>query len=181
MAKKFKIPIKEATGEKNLEGSYLISFKLKDISVEDNIIISDIIEGLARGFEQSTALHKISQIDLEKTDASGTPLSQKPLKVGDFVSLNKDIVIKTQIAKEKDYYVVGSRTATKKVADVELRLPADSHAVINSLKEETVELIDFNSAIAVSLIDPETNEPEDVWINIDAVTIKKEDLDKIGE
>ncbi len=181
MSKKHKIPIKEATGEKKLSGSYLISFRLDKISEQDSIIISDIIEGLARTFEHSNSLPKISHLDIEKTDVNGIPLSQKPLKAGDYVKLNQSIELNAQISEEDGTYIVGSKLSTNIIGEIKFTLSEDSQALINEVKGDEVELIDFDSVATVSLLDQETELEEEVTVNIDSVKIKKEYLDKIGE
>lgn len=181
MARKHKIPIKEASGEKNLSGSYLISFKLDKISDQDQIIISDIIEGLARAFEHSNGLPKISHLDIEKTDSNGTPLSQKPLKAGDYVKLNSGVEITAQLSEENGTYVVGSKLTSNIIGDVKFTIPEDIQAVVNQVKDHDAELIEFDSTVNVKLRDAETDVEEDVSVNIDAIKINKEYLDKIGE
>ncbi len=182
MSKKHKIPTKEATGKKNLSGSYLISFRLSDISDKDNIIISDIIEGLARTFEESKGLSKISHLDIEKTDKTGTPLSEKPLKIGDYVKLNQKVVITAAISEENGTYIAGSKLSSNIVGEVEIALSEDSQALINNMKdsEDEIELIDFDSP-AEAIITDEYGEETRVTVNIDSVKVKKDYLDKIGE
>lgn len=182
MSKKHKIPIKEATGKKNLSGSYLISFRLGDISAEDNIILSDIVEGLARGFEESNCLPKLSHIDIEKTDKSGMPLSKKTLKIGDSVKLNRKIVVTASISKEDGIYIAGSKLSSNIVGEIELALSEDSQAIINDIKKKSdeVELIDFDSP-AEAIITSRYGDEERIVVNIDSVKVKTDYLDRIGE
>jgi hypothetical protein len=178
--KKHKIPIKEATGEKNLSGNYQITFNLSNISDKDGVIITDIIEGLARTFEHSNALPKIAKIDIEKLDVNGTPYSETPIKVGDHVKLNKQVTVVTTINKDNEIYVIGSSSG-EQVAEVEAHLPEESEAIVNAIHNDEVELIDFSSALSVTLSDNETGDEDEIIVNVDAVKVKLEDLDKIGE
>ena len=181
MTKKYKIPIKEASGEQNLSGSYHVSFRLDNISEQDQIVVSDIIEGLARTFEHSNGLPKLSHLDIEKTDKSGTPLSQKPLKAGDSVKLNSEITITAQLSEENGSYVVGSKLKADSLGEIQFTLSEDMQALVNAVKEDDIELIDFDSPITIPLLDQETEVEEDVIVSIDSLKIKKEYLDKIGE
>lgn len=180
MSKKHKLPFKEATGERNLSGSYLISFRLTNLSEKDDLIISDIIEGIARSFEDSEVLSKVSHVDVEKTDKSGIPLSQKTLKIGSSAQLNQKVLVTVPLKEDNGHYITSSKLSSQIAPEIEIALAENSQATINDIKGNYAELIDLD-ATAEAIMTDEYGEEQIVSIDIDSVLVPLEFLDNIGD
>jgi hypothetical protein len=181
MINKFKLPLSESSGSKSLNGAYKVSFDI-NISSDDKILIDDLTQAIASGFEDSIILAKISHLDFEKVNKDGSVKQVKPVKVGDVVRLINDIEIVATILYDEGYYTIGKETlTTQNLGEMEVVLTKDSTAIVNQIIKEGVELIDFDSSVTVPLEDPETSEICDSQVNIDLVTLDTTDVEAVED
>jgi hypothetical protein len=173
-----KLPKKELLGEKQLDGVYKVSFNI-EVSTSDDLFIDDLTQALANGFDDSTVLPKISNLDLEKLNKDGS-LKSKDLQVGDIVRLTTDTKINANILYDDGYYVIGKETeTTESLGEMSVILKAGSHAVVNQITKEGIELIDFDSCVEVPLMDPETDEINTTQVNVDLITLEDVNLERV--
>ena len=178
-----KIPWEELSGNKNLNGKYLVSFIL-DISEDDDISLTDIAHSITSGFEGHPVLNKISHLDLEKTDKNGIPYSQKKasLKPGDSVVINSPVELRSNIQSHKGKYIIGSRQENaEELGEMIIKIPAGIKAKVNQVTEKGVELIDFDSHILVPLEEVETGMIEEVPIHLNNVIFSNINISSLME
>ncbi len=176
-----KIPWEELSGNKNLNGKYKVSFIL-DLSKEDNISLTDIAHSITTGFEGHPVLYKISQLDLEKTYQDGKTYSQKQstVKPGDSVIITSTIEVKSQIFSYNGKYVIGAKNEdAESLGETVIKIPAGIRAKVNQVRENGVELVDFDSNIQVPLEDVETGMVEDVTVYLNNIIFSNINIDQL--
>lgn len=166
----YKIPWDELSGEKNLKGTYKVTFFV-DIADDDQMSIDDLHQAIASSVSGDPVLYKIAKLDLEKTDKEGKALPpQAEYKVGDIVIITEDVELTAKIEDYEGRYVVGAKNlVTAPVGDGILVVPQGIRATINKIDGDQVELIDFDSTMSASLQNVETEETSDVLVNVDSV------------
>lgn len=180
---KFKIPWEELSGNKNLNGKYLVSFIL-DISEDDEISLTDIAHSITSGFQGHPVLNKISHLDLEKTDKNGVLYSQKKLelKAGDSVVINLPVELKSTIEAYEGKYIIGSKNSlAENLGEMIIKIPAGIKAKVNQVLENGIELIDFDSHILVPLEEIETNIIEDVKVHLNSIIFSDININSLME
>lgn len=176
MVKKYKIPIKEAVGQNQLNGTYKVSFDI-NIAPEDNIFVTDIIQSIAEVFDINT-VQKIAHIDLEKIGIE----NNHKLKVGDLVQLVENIQLEVEILENDGYYIIGKqKETTRSLGKTIVELPKNATAYVNKVGKDEVELIDFDCTIIVPLVDEETDEVENTYVNIEQITLPLYQVEKVEE
>jgi len=177
--RKFKIPLNEATGKKPLDGVYKISF---DISVtpEDEILVTDIIQAIAEGFDGHSVIQKIAHVDVEKLNKQSPHGTS--LKVGDVVRIVDDVQLKTEILDDNDFYIIGKAKSTmRSLGEMNVTILKNSTAVVNKITKDAVELIDFDCSVVVPLQDEETDELENTHVNLECVDLPLYNVEKLEE
>lgn len=174
----YKVPSDELTGDSNLNGRYRISFNV-DITEDDCIALSDIVQSIVAGFEENPVLYKISDIGLEKINKEGQPdLTPKTFKAGDLVTLKQDVTIKVALSTYEGLYIVGAKSlAAEPLGEIDITIPQGTQATVNQVTGEGIELIDFDHALESSLMNPETGDFEAVTINLDSVIFLNSNID----
>ena len=174
------MPLNESSNSEKLHGRYKISFIL-NASDNDGVEKSDLIQSLAETFEESHILHKIADFNMEKVDKKGNLLSLT-LKAGDKVLITQDIKIKSSISYASPHYILGSKeSGLETLGETTAVLNNGLIATVNQVKGDQIELFDFDSVIMVPLEDSETLEVAPTPVNVDFVTVSKENLEKVDE
>jgi hypothetical protein len=178
----YKIPWDELSGEKNLKGTYKVTF-LVDISDDDQMSIDDLRQSIAYSVEGDPVLNKISRLDLEKTDKAGQAIpTMGAFKVGDMVIVTEDVEVTAKVEDYNGRLIVGAKNlVTEAVGDGILIVPAGSKARINKIEENNVELIDFEGTVSASLQNAETSEISDVSVNIDSIIFSNKYIAPVTE
>lgn len=177
----YKVPSDELTGESNLNGRYRVSFNV-DLTEDDCLALSDIVQSLVAGFEGHPILYKISDMGLEKITKEGQPdLTPKTFKVGDLVALKNDVTISVALSEYNGLYIVGAKSlAAEPVGEIDITIEKGTHATVNQVTAEGIELIEFDRALETSLMNHESGELENVTINLDSVIFLDSDIDPIA-
>lgn len=176
MSDTHKIPSSELSGKQPLSGSYTVSFQM-NVKADDNVFIADVVQALAAGFSGEELLKKIADIKLEKLDKKGNAYSV--LKAGDTVIVSKTIKVTAKIVHDNGFYVVGP--VGEFVGESEIVLPRGIRAYVNKVSDAGVELVDFDQAVPVNLLDVETNEPTETDVNIDLLILNTDSVERVEE
>lgn len=169
-----KLPFNEASGKKPFNGAYKISFIL-NVSSGDGVQASDVGLFLAQGLGDSL-IEKVSNVDIEKIYKT----SATPLKPGDIVYLNQDIVVTATVVKDSNgIFCVGS-LGESVCKGYSLSLQRGLIAEVNKVAEGQAELIGFDNLIEASFIDPETDEPFCENIRVDKISVDLDAVEKIS-
>lgn len=176
----YKIPWDELSGEANLKGRYKVSFFI-DIDEADNVTIGDLHQSLAAGFSDDPGLSKLSHLDMEKTDAEGHPLpSGKSFKVGDTVVVTEDVELTAQIDVLNGHYIVGAKNeSTIPAGEGTVVIHQGMIARVNKVDGDTVELIDLDAEAAAALKNVDTDEVDDVFVQVDSVILSNNSIEAL--
>jgi hypothetical protein len=182
MAENYKVPSDELTGESNLNGRYRVSFNI-EITDNDCIALSDIVQSLASGLNDDPILYKISDIGLEKLTKEGmTDLTPKTFKVGDPVVIKEDVTIKVAVGQHNGLFIVGAKSlSVEPIGEVEITIPQGTHAIVNQVTASGIELIDFDTAVSAPFENQETGEIEDISLGLESVILLNIDMDTFME
>lgn len=171
-----KLPLNEISGRKPLSGTYKVSFTV-EIFAEDDLSLDDVVHGVASGFQGHPALEKLANMDVEKI----VPKAER-LKIGDVVFLTEDVQIMANVLHVEGHFLVGEKlNGMDEVGPTPLTITRGSVAIINKITREGAELIDFQEAVEVSLLNPETDEPFQAPVSVDRATVSIGALRKVEE
>jgi len=181
MTKQFKIPWEELSGHKSLDGKYKVSF-IVELSEDDNISLTDIAHSISAGFEGHPVLHKLSNLDLEKTDKNGVPYNYSQLKAGTAVVVSQPVTLTAKIEESNGRLIIGAKKMkTEALGEMVVTIPAGTKARVNKKEANSVELIDFDSKILVPLEDVETGLIEDVPVQLNSIIFSDINIDHLME
>lgn len=166
----FKVPSDELTGEANLNGRYRVSFDI-NIAEDDCLGLSDIVQSIAAGFGDDATLYKLSNISLEKVTKEGTTdLTPRTFKTGDLVCIAQDVSVTVALSHTNGLYIVGAKSlSAEPLGDIDITIPKGTHARVNQVTAEEIELIDFDTTLETPLMDDETGDFKAVPISLDSV------------
>lgn len=178
MEQKPKLPPHEASGRKPLNGSYKVSFQI-EMTAEDQVTLSDLTQALTEGFGE-TLIERVADLSVEKLSRSGKIAPS--LKTGDLVRLTKNITVTATVLDDEGVYSVGLPTEDSKVVgDYEVVIPEGSHAVINQIAEDRVEIIELDKEAVVLFKDAETDDVFEDRASVDLISVNLDDVEKVGE
>jgi hypothetical protein len=161
--------------KKPLNGKYKVSFDV-EVNNGDDLTVTDIVQAIASGFEESPVLSKIANLNFTQY------IQPTTLKIGDIVIVKEEVKITANILEEDGYYVVGELTdKTNLVGEMCISVPAGSKATVNQIVSNGVELVEFDMTTYAPLQDPETYDIVDTPVILESITLNPDILEKVDE
>ena len=177
MAKKYKLPISEASGRRPLSGTYKVSFEIT-AGLADELRITDIVQTLAEGFLSQSVDNKIGKVNVEKIEIE----SSLQLKIGERVILAENVDVNASIFEDDGIYIVGDETKNVRIlGQKQITLPQSGIGIVNKVLQGEVELIEFDQTVKVTLQDEETDEIVETNVNVDRVIVPTSSLKRIED